>query len=170
MEILKLLLNYYQLDAQKLDAFMLSFYASMGTFVGGVLVVFLVLLFKSDASSDSTLRLMGVLQAISAGVMIEMTAFHLMPECFESLGPRESMIYFFIGIFCFLVLELFISSLLGHEHEDGKAVKKGERRKDKKSLYKSGVVTFIAMALHNIPEGVSVYLAALSNHSMVLYI
>ena len=34
---------------------------------------------------------------------------------------------------------------------------------DAADLYRTSLITFIAMALHNIPEGISVYLTALSN-------
>jgi ZIP family zinc transporter len=153
------------------NAFMLSFWASMGTFLGGLLVLLLVGLLGADPGSRGTAKVMGILQAVSAGVMIFMTCFHLLPESTESVGSRQSMIYFFLGVIAFGVLEEFI---IPHEAEQ-KEVKKGKKstgvrdinQKDQMELYRTSLITFIAMALHNIPEGISVYLASLSNQKMV---
>jgi ZIP family zinc transporter len=153
------------------NAFMSSFWASMGTFLGGLLVLLLVGLLGADPGSRGTAKVMGILQALSAGVMIFMTCFHLLPESTESVGSRQSMIYFFLGVIAFGVLEEVI---IPHEKEE-KASKKGKKsdgiteinQKDQFELYRTSLITFIAMALHNIPEGISVYLASLSNQKMV---
>jgi ZIP family zinc transporter len=175
-------------------AFMLSFWASMGTFLGGILVVFIVKFFGADPNSTSTTKLMGILQALSGGVMIFMTCFHLIPESTELIGSKETMIYFFIGVLAFGILEHVIipdhsdhdheheherkeskksqkdipnHSDLDHEHEhERKESKKSQKEKNALELYRTSLITFIAMALHNIPEGISVYLAALSNPKM----
>jgi ZIP family zinc transporter len=160
---------------------MLSFWASMGTFLGGLMVVALVGILGADPNAASTSKVMGVLQSLSGGVMIYMTCFHLIPESTESVGAKETMIYFFIGIVCFGVLENFI--IPHDQHEDQKQASKrnkaGSKSKDSKGiknvsrndaneLYRTSLITFIAMALHNIPEGISVYLASLSNQKMVI--
>lgn len=205
-----------------------------------------------------------------------MTAFHLVPESVEAIGSRETMIYFFIGVVLFGVLE---GVIIPHDHDDhapkstisievtkkvlspatpkkvGKPttpkknakettanedivneapveVKEVEQaitdesdvvesprfkrnaarsktspvkaasepdtprltrlksrlalekvrllpetspstagptlsKRDLRDLTRTALITFIAMALHNIPEGISVYLAALSNPQMV---
>ena len=169
----------------------------MGTFLGGIVVVFLIGLLGADPSSPSTARLMGVLQSISAGVMIHMTAFHLIPESIMTISSRETMIYFFVGILAFGLLELIVLPLLvphDHDHDHSTSTakvktrsprsspKKAEKspkkqpevegiknisKEDAYELYKTSVITFIAMAMHNIPEGISVYLAALTNPAMV---
>jgi zinc transporter, ZIP family len=154
-------------------AFMLSFWASMGTFLGGVLVVALVGIMGADPNSSNTSKLMGVLQSLSGGVMMFMTCFHLIPESVELIGSKETMIYFFLGVFAFGILEKVI--LPEHEEEKKPAKKKkvavqGISSKDALKLYRTSLITFIAMALHNIPEGISVYLAALSNPKMVVNI
>jgi ZIP family zinc transporter len=130
---------------------------------------------------------MGILQSISAGVMIHMTCFHLIPESNETIGTRETMSYFFIGAAIFVLLELVIMQEHSHDdegHDDGpektpmtrksprkKKEKKGSvkniNEKESKALYRTSLITFVAMALHNIPEGISVYLSSLSNPKMV---
>jgi ZIP family zinc transporter len=160
-------------------AFMLSFWASMGTFLGGFLVVLIVGLLGADPAAKSTSKIMGVLQSLSGGVMIFMTCFHLIPESTESIGSRQTMIYFFIGVVAFAILEeIIIPGVETDEAHEGKEATKGKKnknsggiknvsRKDQLELYRTSLITFIAMALHNIPEGISVYLASLSNPKMV---
>jgi zinc transporter, ZIP family len=161
------------------DALLLSFWASMGTFLGGLLVVLIVGLLGADPESKSTSKVMGVLQSVSAGVMIFMTCFHLLPESTESIGSKQTMIYFFLGVLSFGVLAEII--IPGVDQQDQKKDKKeptGKKRvasgiknvgrSDQLELYRTSLITFIAMALHNIPEGISVYLASLSNQKMVV--
>ena len=112
--------------------------------------------------------------------MIHMTAFHLIPESAESVGMKETMMYFFIGVILFGVLEHLILPDDGHEEEESPKKKTRSKskqdepqgianisKKDALELYRTSLITFIAMALHNIPEGISVYLASLSNPKMV---
>ncbi|KAI8899168.1 ZIP zinc transporter-domain-containing protein [Globomyces pollinis-pini] len=172
------------LKEENFNAFMLSFWASMGTFVGGVLVVVIVGLLGADPTSSKTTHLMGVLQSLSGGVMIFMTCFHLIPESIEEIGSQETMVFFFLGVVAFGVLEGFI---IPHDHDEDEHDHSHDKKKDShnnkqkqskteieeklakkeaKELFRTSLITFIAMALHNIPEGISVYLAALSNPKM----
>jgi ZIP family zinc transporter len=73
-------------------AFSLAFIASMGTFLGGLLVI-LVTTIYSDPKSLDTKLLMGILQAFSAGVMLYITCFDLVPESIQILNNRETMYY-----------------------------------------------------------------------------
>ena len=57
----------------------------------------------------------------------------------------------------------------GEDEEDEEEVAskiEGISKKDALALYRTSLITFIAMGLHNIPEGISVYLAALNNPQM----
>lgn len=173
------LLDRYVVELSKPEnfaAFKLSFWASMGTFVGGVLVVFLAVALGAGPNTKRTSTIMGVLQSLSGGVMIFMTCFHLIPESTEAIGSFETMVFFFLGVGVFGILEKFI---IPHEHVkeelDANAAQKETssektlriKAQEALDLYRTSLITFIAMALHNIPEGISVYLAALSNPKMV---
>jgi zinc transporter, ZIP family len=46
--------------------------------------------------------------------------------------------------------------------------KKRRESRRTKQLMRTSLITFIAMALHNLPEGLGVYLSSLSNPKMVL--
>ncbi|TPX58991.1 hypothetical protein PhCBS80983_g02788 [Powellomyces hirtus] len=166
-------------------AFTMALVASMGTFIGGVVVVILARITGADPNSPATARLMGVLQAFSAGVMLYITCFDLVPEAIENLGSRECMMWFFGGVAIFGVLEeCILPDDHGHDQDepgavkateveitkaDGKAgaptknVATGPTAKERRELMRSSLITFVALAMHNLPEGLGVYLSALSD-------
>lgn len=131
----------------------------MGTFIGGIIVVALIGILGADPTAQSTSRLMGILQSISAGVMVFMTCFHLVPESNEVIGNRETMLYFFGGVVAFFILEIIVHFMLPHEHEAEETHKKHDKKqkekqviknmssKDSLDLYRTSLITFIAMAL-----------------------
>ncbi|KAI9095136.1 ZIP zinc transporter-domain-containing protein [Phlyctochytrium arcticum] len=166
-------------------SFTMALLASTGTFIGGIIVVVLARLTGADPSSPSTARLMAVLQAFSAGVMLYITCFDLIPEAVENIGTRETMLWFFGGVVAFGILEEVI---LHGDHEsdepppspieksspDGQAsISKNQNTSDpanpltdpktKKELLRTSLITFLALSLHNLPEGLGVYLSALSD-------
>ncbi|KAJ8331010.1 hypothetical protein O5D80_001019 [Batrachochytrium dendrobatidis] len=197
-------------------SFSLAFVASMGTFLGGLLVVLGVKLTNADPTSSSTKKLMGVLQSFSGGVMLYITCFDLIPEGIEVLGSQETMLWMFVGVLIFGLLEVL---LLDHGHDEHdehsehietdavfsdenlsdhaasprtkrknaastptkKPVSSTRKRsasiskkvsvtskstiskKEKKELMRASFITFVALAMHNLPEGLGVYLSAMSD-------
>ena len=131
--------------------------------LGGVFVCGLVNIFHLDSTSKKTRQLMGFLQGLAAGFMLFMTCFHLMKEAEQEIGQTASLQYFFIGVALFGLLE-YIANEDDEDEDDQKVNQKVSL--DQKELDKSSIVTFIAMALHNIPEGLSIYLTCLSNPVM----
>jgi ZIP family zinc transporter len=178
-------MDMLNISAEQFQAFQLSFYASMGTFAGGVLVVLLVLVFNHHPRSDSYRVLMGILQSFSAGVMLYITCFHLVPECVEDIG-KEAMLWVFVGILVFGLLE-WIVDYTDASGENSNAVASPSTRKrrstrskstaspkknskadaDARQLLRTSYITFVALFLHNLPEGLGVYLSSLSDQKMV---
>ncbi|KAI8828587.1 ZIP zinc transporter-domain-containing protein [Chytriomyces cf. hyalinus JEL632] len=218
-------------------AFMLCLVASGGTFLGGIATHFIVkvLGLSGDGRAGASGVLVGVLQAFSAGVMLYMTFMDLLPEATAELGGREVMVYFFVGVAVFGLIEAvfdFIDTDHHHDHgdhdshhqhaeskekekkdlkkvrknvssgneeDDGDDEKEAEakkadalrekKKKDKersksasasastgtsktvdinsaqgqKQLMRTSLITFWALLLHNMPEGLGVYLSALSD-------
>ncbi|KAJ3145922.1 hypothetical protein HDU89_006808 [Geranomyces variabilis] len=180
-------------------AFVMALVASMGTFIGGVVVVVLAKITAADPNSPATAKLMGVLQAFSAGVMLYITCFDLIPEATEILGGRECMGWFFAGVLAFGILEeVILPDDHGHDHDDASTAAQGHgdasatstsagaeasttdpgagtdapeaavlpvgpSAKERRELLRSSFITFVALAMHNLPEGLGVYLSALSD-------
>jgi ZIP family zinc transporter len=135
----------------------------MGTFIGGVLVVLFAKIYgmKSEISTK-TKSIIGVFEAFSAGVMIYMTFIDLIPESTTKLGSTQTLLWFFVGVVMFMILEKLIPE------ESQPAPKKGRSKKstDMNALLRTSLITYIALAMHNLPEGLGVYLSALSNLSL----
>lgn len=143
-------------------SFLLAFIASMGTVVGGLLVVIGVKLTNADPASRTTQWLMGVLQAFSAGVMVYITCFDLVPEATEVLESTEAMAWMFVGVVAFGLIELLLSLIEGDHEEDHKK-ESGIEASDRRDLLRTSLISFIALALHNLPEGLGVYLSAMND-------
>ncbi|KAJ3137652.1 hypothetical protein HK100_000496 [Physocladia obscura] len=107
------------LSDTRVVAFVLSVIASLGTFLGGLVTLFLVRVIGigGDGTSGTSGTLVGVLQAFSAGVMLYMTFMDLVPEASAEIGSRETMLYFFVGVGIFGLLEaVFLDD--SHSHAD----------------------------------------------------
>ncbi|KAJ1558865.1 hypothetical protein HK096_000426 [Nowakowskiella sp. JEL0078] len=158
-----------EIPEENLNAFLLSFLASLGTLLGGIIVVLLTKILGLNVNSRSTATLMGVLQAAAAGVMLYMTFGDLIPESGEVIGNSLTMKYFFVGIVTFAASMAGLHLIgAGDDGEDEIIVEEKETKKvdvmpGKKELWRMGWVTFLALAAHNMPEGLCVYLSALSN-------
>lgn len=92
---------------------------------------------------------------VSAGVMIYVSFFELLPPAVRTLGALKANIAFFGGIIMVMLLDF----LVPHEYI-------AERIKpdthDKK-LMAAGIFTALGIAIHNFPEGMAVFMSALVN-------
>ncbi len=122
-----------------LSPFFLSFIASCSTLVG-YLLTFL--------GSDHPKKVIGAVLSFSAGVMISISLFDLIPEGFSYFRMFQGkwfflLLFFLIGFFLSFFLSRFFSST--------------------PSLYRIGILSMIGLMIHNIPEGIITYLTSSSN-------
>lgn len=85
--------------------------------------------------------------AFSAGVMVSVSLFSLLPEAFGYLC-FFSFDFCFMITFIFFLLGFLFSFILNHCFSSS-------RQKD--SLYQVGILSIIALVMHNIPEGIMTY-------------
>ena len=90
--------------------------------------------------------------AFASGVMICISVIDLIPESIillnKDLSKNISFIYLVLFIILGLIIPLIIDKLLN---------------KDKEKLYKLGLLSMIAIILHNLPEGIITFLSAQTN-------
>ena len=124
-------------------AFILSTIAGLSTLLG---TIFIFIHFKHQ----ETILISAL--SFAAGVMITVSCFDLIPSSFQNLNADfyiiPSCLLCMIGICIGVILSIFI---------DEKVPSKSTQ------LKRVGMISFIAIILHNIPEGIATYLTANRN-------
>ena len=93
--------------------------------------------------------------AFAAGVMITVSLTDLLPEAFNELNNIFKivpnilfcLIFFVIGIICSMTIDALLP----------------ENNSKNNKLYKIGIISMLAIILHNIPEGIATFMATTSN-------
>lgn len=101
---------------------------------------------------------------LAFGVIVTLIIVDLLPEIFEGLGLKylPLFIIFTVGGFCILkILDNYIPD--HHEHNMNKS-------ENNANLTHIGIMTTLAVILHNIIEGMAVYSTALSDASLAVSI
>jgi len=149
-----------------LFAFLLTLIAGLATGIGGLVVVF---------SKVTNKKFLSICLSFSAGVMIYISFAEIFLEAFESLEHAygDGMGYliltasFFAGIALMAIIDRLIpddeahTELLDTNSEQGQAL-----NKEKKELQRTGISSTIAIAIHNFPEGLITFMAALYDPAM----
>lgn len=119
--------------------FLLTFLASISTLFGTILIF----IPKNKKIIISSL-------GFAAGVMITISFIDLIPESFKLIHS-----YFNNGTFLMVLLFINIGIIL--------SMMINKRLENDNYLYKVGIVSMIALILHNIPEGIITFLSTTSN-------
>ena len=130
-------------------AFLLTFIAGFSTMIG-VLVIFI-----KKKNHD---KIIMASLAFAAGVMITVSVTDLVPESLVLLSNNLSKITTIIISFLGLLLGIVISMIIDYYLPD----KPPQDTKDK-SLFKVGIISMIAIILHNLPEGIATFVATSSD-------
>ena len=155
-----------------LGALLLTLIAGAATGIGGALV-----LFKKKLSSNFLAGALGV----SAGVMIFISLTELFPEAQEEIASIGSLKYgeslvlqaFFAGMGIITLIDFLIPEY-ENPHEasglslDAKTAAVGvlEQTGNEKALQRLGIMSALAIAVHNFPEGIASFIGALNDPQM----
>lgn len=97
--------------------------------------------------------------SFSSGVMICISIFSLIPESANLIIKNFSNIFTLLTVFSFTILGIFLSKTID---------KKIESTLSKNKLYKLGIISIIALMLHNIPEGITTFISTNANTKLGL--
>ena len=155
-----------------LSALLLTLIAGAATGIGGALV-----LFKKKLSSNVLAGALG----LSAGVMIFISLAELFPESqaeiasIGSLKHGEALVLlaFFAGMGIITLIDFLIPEY-ENPHEasglslDAKTAAVGvlEQTGNEKALHRLGLMSALAIATHNFPEGIATFIGALNDPQM----
>ena len=154
------------------SALLLTLIAGAATGIGGALV-----LFKKKISSNFLAGALG----LSAGVMIFISLAELFPESqaeiasFGSLkhGKALVLLAFFAGMGIITLIDFLIPEYENPHEASGlsldartAAVGVLEQTGNEKALHRLGVMSALAIAIHNFPEGIATFIGALNDPQM----
>ena len=154
-----------------LSALILTLIAGSATGIGGALV-----LFRKKLSSNFLAGALG----LSAGVMIFISLAELFPESQAMIaesgmpyGEVFAVVSFFIGMGIITLID-FVIPEYENPHEasglslDSRTAAVGvlEETGNEKALHRLGLMSALAIAIHNFPEGIATFVGALNDPEM----
>lgn len=135
------------MDKQILYSFIITTLAGLSTLIGAVIIFF-----KTNKKDKIVIASL----SFAAAVMLTISFTDLIPESLKSLNNIYKTFPSYIIMLIFLNIGVIISLSLD----------KYLPTKDNNSLYRVGIISMIAILLHNIPEGMATFMASNTNISL----
>jgi ZIP family zinc transporter len=150
-----------------LNAFLLTLFAGLSTGIGSALAFF---------TKKTNTRFLSISLGFSAGVMIYVSFVEIFFKANESLtsvlgedkGSWATVAAFFGGILFIAIIDRLIPNV-ENPHEVKKVEDMDQKVKNPK-LMRMGLFTALAIGIHNFPEGLATFTAALSDPELGLAI
>lgn len=146
-------------------AFMLTILAGLATGIGSAIAFFV---------KDKSTKILTFAMGFAAGVMLYVSFMEILPEAIiklteayhgdEKVGTTYGIIAFFAGMLIVAVIDKLIPEA-ENPHEftslEESNVEEGVPNPDK--LMRIGLLTAVALAIHNFPEGIATFVTALED-------
>lgn len=132
-------------------AFILTILAGLSTGIGSLIAFFI---------KEKSMRFLSFSMGLAAGVMLYLSFMEMLPHAIHSIsatlehqhnGTWFAILAFFSGMLLVGTIDRFIP----HHH--------GPQDTQNKKLMRVGVMTAIALAIHNFPEGIATFVSALED-------
>lgn len=131
-------------------SFLMTSLAGASTMLGSLLIFR-----KKEKGNDLLLASL----AFAAGVMICVSLLDLIPESFTALKKYLPL----FPLICVILIGINIGIIFSNYIEDRVA-----KLENDSSLYKIGIISMLAIILHNIPEGIATYISCENNFHLGL--
>ncbi len=105
---------------------------------------------------------------LSAGVMIYVSFMELLPKAFEIVGQGKGILSFFLGIAFIGIVDLLVPEPENPHNFEG--IDDPKSPHEQHHLMRAGVMTALAIGIHNFPEGLATFASALSNVHLGIFI
>ncbi len=148
-----------------LFAFGLTLFAGLSTGIGSALAFY---------TKKTNKKFLSGALGFSAGVMIYVSMIEIFVKARASLeavyglskGYFITTVAFFCGIAVIAIIDKFVPTFENpHELRDVTDMRKGDER-EKQELLRMGMFSALAIAIHNFPEGLATFTAALSDPTL----
>ncbi|MBN1127918.1 MAG: zinc transporter ZupT [Chitinispirillaceae bacterium] len=146
-----------------LIAFLLTLFAGLSTGIGSAIGFF---------AQRTNTRFLATALGFSAGVMMYVSFVELLPHSFDALGEMFGRVAgswiaagsFFAGILLIAVIDKLIPEQQNvHEIHGVEELTVERRSAYDRRLLRTGLVTALAIAVHNFPEGIATFAATLKD-------
>ena len=142
-------------------AFGLTLFAGLSTGIGRALAFF---------TRSTNTRFLSVSLGFSAGVMVYVSFFEILPKAREALipdfgdkaGAWFAVLGFFAGILIIALIDRLIPSH-DNPHEIRRVEEMSRNGKKDARLVRMGLFTALAIGIHNFPEGIATFMAGMSD-------
>ena len=138
-----------------LYAFILSFLAGISTVIGALVIFF-------DKRKNN--KIVEVSLSFAAGVMTCVSLTDLLPNSFRMILDNNNLFPKIILSLIFMTFGIIISMLIDKYLPDDNL------NTDNKGLYKIGIISMVAIVLHNVPEGIATFITSTNNLKLGLTI
>lgn len=143
-------------------AFLLTLFAGLATGIGGALSLF---------TKKTNTKFLSVSLGFSAGVMIYVSFIELFPEAKNALvselgernGSWATVGAFFLGILLIAIIDKLIPETENPHEIHTVEEMDGQSEHHKSNLMRMGLFTAFAIAIHNFPEGIATFMAAIKD-------
>lgn len=144
------------LSSPAAQALLLSLASGGATLLGGILIFF---------SSGKNEKLLSIALGLAAGVMLSVSFMDLYPQAEKffsvSFSERKAVLFSVIGLLAGVLIAFWADHFVPHDAYDPKT---GEA--PHKNLYRTGVLSFVVIGLHNFPEGIVTFMAGYKELSL----
>lgn len=146
-------------------AFSLTLFAGLATGIGGALSLF---------TKRTNTKFLSIALGFSAGVMIYVSFIELFPEAQKALvselgekaGGWATVGAFFLGILIIAIIDKVIPETENPHEIHTVEEMDGKSEHHKINLMRMGMFTAFAIAIHNFPEGIATFMAAIKDPSV----
>lgn len=152
------------MDSNVLIAFAMTAFAGLATGIGSLIALL---------SNKTNEKFLSISLGFSAGVMIYVSFVEIFFKAQESLtvalgdkmGSIMTVLAFFGGMLIIGVIDKLIPKD-ENPHEFHHI--SNEQKKDKSKLYRTGIFTAVAIAIHNFPEGLATFVSAMQEPALAI--
>ncbi|NCA93389.1 zinc transporter ZupT, partial [bacterium] len=153
-------------QSQVFIAFGLTLIAGLSTGIGSAIAFF---------AKRTNTKFLAVSLGFSAGVMIYVSFVEILAKgsatLSASMGDKKGAIFAAIAFFAGMLLIAIIDKLIpekNNPHEIKYIEGSGAKPVAGKKLMRSGLLTAVAIAIHNFPEGLATFVVALKDVSVAI--
>ncbi|MDD2529782.1 MAG: zinc transporter ZupT [Bacteroidales bacterium] len=152
------------METNILIPFLLTLFAGLSTGIGSIIAFF---------TTKTNKKFLSYSLGFSAGVMIYISFVELFAsskeilimEFGEKLGMIQNITFFFAGVLLIGIIDKLVpSSENPHEIRSLESMNKTPKKDAK--LMRTGVMTALAIGIHNFPEGMATFVAAIQNPAL----